>query len=350
MELDEFHMNVGAVDLFCGVGGLTYGLQQSGIKVVAGIDVDRSCEHAFSYNNSSIFIGKDIEDVTGKDIKNLLNPFDIKVLVGCAPCQPFSSHQKDKKNRRKHKDWKLLYEFSRIIVESKPDIVSMENVPEIVKEKVFMDFVRSLEDETYNVSYNIVNVADYGVPQRRRRLILLASKLGDIQLIEKTHSKHVTVSDTISNLPPIKAGDRDSIDKLHTSCILSAKNLKRIRHSKPGGTWRDWPDELILQCHKKKTGMSYSSVYGRMKWNDVAPTITTQFITYGTGRFGHPTQDRALSLREGAVLQSFPLTYSFIPDEGKLILRMVAKHIGNAVPPKLGEAIGKSIIASLKSD
>ena len=129
-------MSIKAVDLFCGVGGLTYGLQKAGIPVIAGIDIDGSCEYAYTFNNKSQFIKKSIDEVTGKEIKDLFNKKDIRVLVGCAPCQPFSNHQKDKKNRSNHKDWRLLYQFARLVKEVKPHIVSMENVPELKKEKV----------------------------------------------------------------------------------------------------------------------------------------------------------------------------------------------------------------------
>jgi DNA (cytosine-5)-methyltransferase 1 len=336
-------MKIKTVDLFCGVGGLTYGLQKAGIPVVAGIDIDQSCEYAYTQNNNCDFIGKSIEEVTGKEIKALLKGADIKILVGCAPCQPFSSHQKDKKNRAKHKDWRLLYEFARLVQEVRPDIVSMENVPELSKEKVFGDFVGTLKSEGYFVDYKVVNAADYGVPLRRKRLILLASRLKKIALIDATHEKYVTVREAIGNLPPIAAGEKNNADRLHVAPALSATNLERIYHSKPGGTWRDWPEELKLKCHKTEKGSSYASVYGRMEWDELSPTITTQFIGYGTGRFGHPEQDRALTIREGAILQSFPATYAFVRDDEEILMRKIARHIGNAVPPRLGEVIGLSI-------
>lgn len=318
-------MKIKTVDLFCGVGGLTYGLQKAGIPVVAGIDIDQSCEYAYTHNNNCNFIGKSIEEVTGKEIKALLKGADIKILVGCAPCQPFSSHQKDKKNRAKHKDWRLLYEFARLVQEVRPDIVSMENVPELSKEKVFGDFVGTLKSEGYFVDYKVVNAADYGVPQRRKRLILLASRLKKIALIDATHEKYVTVREAIGNLPPIAAGEKNNADRLHVAPALSATNLERIYHSKPGGTWRDWPEELKLKCHKTEKGSSYASVYGRMEWDELSPTITTQFIGYGTGRFGHPEQDRALTIREGAILQSFPATYAFVRDDEEILMRKIAR-------------------------
>jgi DNA (cytosine-5)-methyltransferase 1 len=163
-----------------------------------------------------------------------------------------------------------------------------------------------LKTECYFVSYKVINVADYGVPQRRKRLILLASRINRIALIEATHHQHVTVREAIGGLPPVVAGAKNGIDRLHIAPALSAKNLDRIQHSTPGGTWRDWPEDLKLECHKTEKGSTYASVYGRMKWDELSPTITTQYIGYGTGRFGHPEQNRALTIREGAILQSFP--------------------------------------------
>lgn len=336
-------MTYGVVDLFCGIGGLTCGFEKAGLTVVAGYDLDATCEYTYNYNNHAKFIHKNIADVTGKEIQKLLRGYDVKILAGCAPCQPFSRYQKDKYNRKKHKDWKLLYEFARLVKEVNPQIVSMENVPELVKEQVFLDFLNTLEEQNYNVTYKIVNAADYGVPQRRKRLLLLASSEKHIKLIEPTHRKPVTVREVIYGLSQVEAGKPNNMDKLHVAASLSKINLERIRNSIPGGTWRDWPEELILDCHKRKTGQSYSSVYGRMQWDDVAPTITTQFIGYGTGRFGHPDQNRALTLREGAMLQTFPINYSFVSEEENVVLKKIARHIGNAVPPRLGEIIGISI-------
>lgn len=337
-------MTFGVVDLFCGIGGLTCGLEKAGLDVVAGYDLDATCEYAYTHNNSSLFINRNIGDIDGKEIKRLLRGYDVKILAGCAPCQPFSRHQKDKKDRSKHKDWKLLYQFARLVEEAQPHIVSMENVPELEKEKVFSDFVDILKKQKYNVTYKVVNAADYGVPQRRKRLLLLASKKKNIAFIEPTHNQPVTVREAIGNLPLIGAGESNDIDRLHITSSLSATNLQRMQHSIPGGSWKDWPENLISECHKKKKGQTYISVYGRMCWDDVAPTITTQFTGYGTGRFGHPEQDRALTLREGAIIQTFPEDYSFLAPDKEIIIKDISRQIGNAVPPRLGEIIGLSIL------
>ena len=341
---------IGAVDLFCGIGGLTYGLRTSGIDVVAGIDLDPSCQYAYETNNNGegSIICKNVDEVKGEDIDKLLEGFDVKVLVGCAPCQPFSTHRKDKKHRERHKDWGLLRQFGRLAEEVMPDYISMENVPELVKESIFDEFVTKLKGLGYAVDYSVVKAEEYGVPQHRRRLLLLASKEGTISLIDPTNDeKHaVTVREAIGNLPAVKAGGVCEGDPLQTASMLSKINMQRIQASVPNGTWRDWPEELRLDCHKKDSGQTYPSVYGRMAWDETSPTITTQFYMYGTGRFGHPEQDRALTLREGAILQSFPKGYEFILPGEKLSRKAIARHIGNAVPPKLGEAVGRSIIAA----
>ena len=344
-------MNNVAVDLFCGIGGLTYGLKSAGINVVAGIDYDGSCKYAYESNNKAKFIGKSVSDVTGEEIQELWGKNDsVKILVGCAPCQPFSHHQKDKKNRKRHKDWGLLYEFLRIVEESEPDIVSMENVPNLENEQVFKDFVDGLKELGYQVEYKVHNAEEVGVPQRRLRLLLLASKSGNINFCKKKYRRK-TVRRAIGHLPSIEAGNYENqIDPLHVSSALSDINLKRIGQSVPGGTWKDWDDELLPECYKKKSGATYTSVYGRMNWDGSAPTLTTQFNGYGTGRFGHPEQNRALSLREGALLQSFPAKYKFVKRNEKFRIGTIARQIGNAVPPKLGEHIGNSIMEKLAKE
>ncbi|MGJ0848236.1 DNA cytosine methyltransferase [Tissierella praeacuta] len=340
-------MKIGAIDLFCGIGGLTHGLIKANIDVIAGIDYDESCKYAYEENNKSQFIHKNIEEVSGQELNQLFSDTDIKILVGCAPCQPFSNHQKDKNNRQKHKDWGLLNEFLRLIKETDPDIVSMENVPILRKEDIFNDFLAGLEEQSYHINYKIHDAQDFGVAQRRSRLVLIASKYGAIDFIEY-NGKRPTVKDVIGDLPKLNSGETDKNDPIHKASKLSELNLKRIQHSIPGGTWKSWPEELLPNCYKKKSGSTYVSVYGRMSWDDVAPTLTTQFFIYGTGRYGHPEQDRPISLREGAMLQSFPRNYKFVEDNQQILTSILARHIGNAVPPKLGEYIGNTILHHLR--
>ena len=335
-----------AIDLFCGIGGLTKGLSLSGINVVAGIDNDITCQFAYETNNSARFICKDIDKIHGYELKKYYLEKGTRVLVGCAPCQPFSKYSsKYRKNGQRDNKWKLLYSFERLVREVQPDIVSIENVPNLLKEKVFSDFKKSLEEMNYNIWNGIIFCPDYGVPQNRRRLVLLASKFGPIKFIDPiyTDTNYKTVRDTIANLPPLNAGQVSADDPLHCASALSKMNLERIHESKPGGTWRDWNEELKVACHNKESGKTYPSVYGRMEWDKPSPTITTQFYGYGNGRFGHPEQDRALSLREGAMLQSFPEDYIFIDEEHPASKKQLGTHIGNAVPVALGKAIGTSI-------
>ncbi len=341
-------MPIEAVDLFCGVGGLTHGVTQAGISVVAGIDIDTTCEFAYRHNNGALFVLSDVGQYSSQKIINFYNPESVKVLMGCAPCQPFSTLQKNEQEKSRESKWGLLYSFSEHVRNVNPEIVSMENVPALQHELVFKDFVKELESLGYQVSYRVVDASDYGVAQRRKRLLLLASRLGKICLIEPTHKDNkVTVRDVIGGLPEIEQGQTHCEDPLHRSAGLSEINLQRIRASLPGGTWRDWDEALLPECYQRESGKTYSSVYGRMKFDDVSPTLTTQFNRYGTGRYGHPTQDRAISLREGAMLQSFPQDYKFVQDENYNITD-VARQIGNAVPVRLGEVIGISIINHLR--
>lgn len=335
-----------AVDLFCGIGGLTKGLSLAGIDVTAGFDIDESCRFAYERNNNAEFICEDVTEIQAGAINQLYPENAVKALVGCAPCQPFSRYSsKYRKNGQRDDKWKLIYSFERLVREVKPDIVSMENVPQLINEKVFDDFVTSLKELGYYVDFKNVYCPDYGVPQHRKRLVLLASQLSEIKLIDPIYNEdtYITVRDAIGNLPPINAGEINDEDALHRSSALSKINIKRMQQSVPGGTWRDWDEDLKLRCHKKDTGLTFPSVYGRMEWDKPSPTITTQFYGYGNGRFGHPEQDRAISLREGAILQSFPDDYIFVDDEHPAKKRELGTHIGNAVPVELGRAIGISI-------
>ncbi|WP_373497302.1 DNA cytosine methyltransferase [Aquiflexum sp.] len=341
---------VSGVDLFCGVGGLTHGLIKSGIKVRAGIDLDSSCKYAYEVNNKAEFIGADITNVTGEQIKEHWKDGEVKILVGCAPCQPFSPHANKIKDKEQGKKWNLLNEFIRLVKEADPDIISMENVTNLSNKKVFKEFVSQLEELEFKVKYKNVYCPDFGIPQKRRRLVLLASRFGQIDMISPTHKKdnYKTVRDAIAHLEPLNNGEKSQMDKLHFTTKLTDINLKRIKSSVPNGTWEDWENSLRLECHKKESGKTYKAVYGRMSWDEPSPTITTQFYNYGTGRFGHPEQNRALTIREASILQSFPSSYKFVEKNNEVLLTRIGTHIGNAVPVNLGYAIGKSILKHLK--
>ena len=352
-SLKKIHCpSVSAIDLFCGAGGLTKGLVNAGIDVCLGIDCDPACEYPYTANNRAEFRLESVEKVEGKLLESYYPKNVVRLLAGCAPCQTFSTYYQKYVPQASEDDkrWSLLLQFSRLVNEIRPEVVTMENVPGLEKQPVFMEFVNSLKSMGYKVSHSIVHCEEYGIPQHRSRLVLLASLLGNIRLLspKDIRVRKRTVRQAIGKLPEIDAGTGDSKDPLHMSSELSPINLRRIRCSKPGGTWRDWPKNLVADCHKKKSGKTYPSVYGRMEWDKASPTITTQFFGFGNGRFGHPEQDRALSLREGAILQSFPRRYRFSHPGEPICLKAIGRMIGNAVPVKLGEVIGKSIFAHIE--
>ncbi|MEO0568811.1 MAG: DNA cytosine methyltransferase [Pseudomonadota bacterium] len=337
------------VDLFCGVGALSHGLKRAGFQIVAGYDTDKRCKHAFETNNASHFFCRDVAKLGADEVSSHFSGELPTVLAGCAPCQPFSTykHRYDEDPR-----WDLVESFARLAANVRPDFVTMENVPSLLKYKqgtVFKRFKEIIENVGYDVRWQVAKCEDFGVPQRRRRLVVVASRHGLPPALEITHSDPLTVREAIGNLAPIFAGKAGQIDPLHVSASLSEKNLKRMRASKPGGTWRDWPFELRAKCHQKASGKTYPGVYARMEWDKPSPTMTTQCYGFGNGRFGHPEQDRAISLREAAILQSFPPDYSFLPEGEAPTLSEVGRWIGNAVPVGLAEAIGGSMNALIES-
>ncbi len=338
------------VDLFCGIGGLSHGFVLEKFDVVAGIDLDSTCKYSYEENNQARFLHMDLAKASPKEIAILFPKKSIRILVGCAPCQAFSTLSQKYKGNDK---WKLLYSFAKIIDQTKPDIISMENVPNLLKYaegKNFNYFLKVLKRNNYEVTYQIVNAADYGVPQNRHRLILVASKFGKIELIKPTHSKNkISIRSAIGHLPAIMDGQQLPSDPIHRARKLSPLNKKRIKATPEGGGWKDWPSNLLLECHKKDSGKTFTSVYGRMKWDDVAPTLTTQCTGLGNGRFGHPEQDRAISFREAAILQSFPESYTLCDPKSEFTPNLET-HIGNAVPVNLGRMIAKSIKKHLRKN
>lgn len=337
---------ISAIDLFCGAGGLTHGLIKSKVNVVAGYDIEESCKFAYEKNNKgATFYSEDVSRLNSADVAALYPEGDIKLLAGCAPCQPFSTYSQGR-DVREDKKWPLLYAFARLIEEIQPELVTMENVPDVTKHEVYHDFVAKLKDQGYCVWAEAVYCPDYGIPQSRTRHVLLASKLGPIEIIKPTRKpkNYKKVEDVIAGLPPLSAGQSDPNDPLHKCSGLSELNLRRIRASVPGGSWWSWPEDLRAECHKKATGRTYSGVYARMSWDKPSPTMTTQCYGYGNGRFGHPEQDRGISLREAALFQTFPKSYQFVERGKKVEITPIGKMIGNAVPVQLGKVIGRSLL------
>ncbi len=336
---------ISVVDLFCGAGGLTHGFILEDLSVVAGIDLDPSCKYPYEKNNTGAkFVQADVERLPGEEVAALYSASSVRVLAGCAPCQPFSTYRQGH-DASKDGRWGLLLSFGRLIGEILPEIATMENVPQLSKHSVYTDFEKTLRRLGYHVSAHEAYCPDYGVPQRRRRLVVMASRLGPIRLEDGTFdpSSYRTVRTAIGDQPEVRAGQGSESDPLHKASGMSEVNLRRIRASKPGKTWRDWEESLVAECHRRENGRTYPGVYGRMEWGAPAPTITTECYAFGSGRFGHPEQDRAISLREAALLQTFPRSYEFVAPGEPVHFKRIGRLVGNAVPVDLARAIARSI-------
>lgn len=334
-----------AIDFFCGGGGMTKGLIDSGINVLFGLDSNPSCRETYENNNHIPYLEKDILEVTAEQlIKEFpaLKDSDELLMVGCAPCQPFSILNPN--NPTEHRSVNLLNEFGRIVQEIHPAHILVENVPGLKGrgESVLRDFLNMLEEEGYEYVFSIVNAKNYGVPQNRRRFILIASRRFRPVLPQPTHGEglapYITVFDAIAEYPEINAGESHATIPNHRVAGLSPINIRRLMAtSLDGGSRTEWPRELWLNCHENFVG--HTDVYGRMSWNNVAPTLTVKCFSISNGRFAHPEQNRAISLREAAALQTFPDDYVFYGN-----IQEIGKQIGNAVPVLLSRKMGEYIL------
>ena len=345
-------------DFFSGCGGTSEGLKEAGMDIALALDNNKEALKTFEKNIKPEWgtISEDIRKVETSQIKELVDKYRVggnKILFcGCAPCQPFSTQNK-KRFDSEDKRLNLLSEFLRFVEDCQPDFILCENVPglqKIDKDGPLPNFINELKSMGYNVPEpQIVHAEDYGVPQRRKRLVLIASKLGEIKYPEITHGtkpglkQYKTVRETIGDktkYPEIKAGESYNAPNIfnHRSAALSALNLERIQCIKEGQGRKDWPEELILECHKKHEG--HSDVYGRLEWDKPSVTLTTKCTNISNGRYGHPEQDRALSVREAAALQTFPDDFIF---EGNS-LGALARQVGNAVPVLLAKTFGEMFI------
>lgn len=338
---------VDLADFFAGCGGTTRGFADVGIRPLLAVDWDEDAAATYRLNfPETTFITRDIRDVSADEVDAALPPRSgaIRLFAGCAPCQPFSGHRHGPTASDSRSF--LLLEFLRFVKALDPELIFVENVPGMQRlstsQGPLAEFVAELS-RTHSVSVDTISSADYGVPQTRRRLVLLASRLGPIELPVPTHgphggSPHSTVRDWISPLPPIVAGQDDPEFSNHRAMRLSALNLERIRATPEGGDRRDWPRRLWPYCHRGGFD-GHTDVYGRLSWDSPAPTLTTKCLSYSNGRFGHPSQDRALSAREAARLQTFPDSFQFTGS-----LTSQGKQIGNAVPVVLARHFGRHIL------
>lgn len=309
------------IELFSGAGGLSLGLRKAGIKVRVAVDCDADCKATYELNQPGVtYLQNRVQNLTRNDLLGAIkHPKEI-VLAGGPPCQLFS-----RLNRSPVSITEEVKAYIRLVRSLRPLYVVFENVPAIKRRSSAWGFVvESLHRLGYGVRWKVVNCHDFGVAQRRERMIVIASKL-EVDVPKSTSAKSLTVRDAIGHLPE---ASQEIVN--HRSMVLSKTNLKRIKSIRAGGNSRE------------RTA-SFSDSYARMSWDRPAPTITTKCISFSNGRFGHPVYDRAISVREAANLQSFPETYEFV---GSLL--SCARQVGNAVPPALGEALGKEILRSFK--
>jgi DNA (cytosine-5)-methyltransferase 1 len=349
-----------AVDFFCGAGGVTKGLLDAGIDVICGIDNDSKVRATYEENNirpngkKVEFIETDINELSFNDLSQRLQneKYDKLLFVGCAPCQPFTNINTIKEKRKKEKNY--LLRFADFIEFFNPDYLFVENVPGITAKKyggILHKFKNILKRLNYYFVDNNINAKRYGIPQNRNRRILIASLEWPISFPEETHGKgkknYITISDILKkyNLKPLGTGEKNPNDPLHRAANLNEDNLWRIKNTpKDGGGRNIWMDSKPVDCFLRHKN-SYTDVYNRMYWNKPSPTITTRFNSFSNGRFGHPEEDRAISLREGALFQTFSMDYNFYGS-----MANIAKYIGNAVPVELAKAFGLHFIEIAKNE
>lgn len=350
-------------DFFSGCGGTSVGFRQAGIRHALAIDSCTDALATFKKNFPGIpVINEPIEKIDPKRIQAFFdNDAEVKLFCGCAPCQPFTKQKTNSKQEASlDKRRGLLVHFSKIIKACRPELIFVENVPGLQSVSIengnpFAIFVDQLKKDGYAVAFDVIAAQDYGAAQVRRRLVLVASLLGDIALPVATHGPgkcqaYATVRDAIGNFPAVEHGnehaDRRNYPN-HRAASLSPLNLERIRHTRENGR-RDWPTRLLPNCYAiKESGKRYeghSDCYSRLAWDEPAPGLTTRCISYSNGRFGHPEQDRAITIREAAKLQGFPNNFIF-----KGSLNSMARQIGNAVPVQVAKAFGLHFVRHVKN-
>lgn len=334
-----------AIDLFSGCGGLTQGLRDAGFAVGAAVEIDELAAETYATNHPEVkLFNTDLREISASQIMEAccVARGELDLLAGCPPCQGFSRIRlNNKRERMDDPRNRLIDEVLRLVIEIQPKVLMLENVPNLSRYTRFQNFKRSLRKLGYEISDQILDVADFGVPQRRKRLVVLASRLGRISHLAPV-GERTTVRDAIEKLPAVIL----KTDSLHN---LGEQRSERVRQlikaiPKDGGSRMALPTRLALKCHGRQDG--FYDVYGRMKWDDVAPTITGGCINPSKGRFLHPTEDRAITLREAALLQSFPPDYYFSLRRGKYA---AAEMIGNALPPRFSMRQAESVRAHLQA-
>ena len=346
-----------AVDLFAGGGGLTLGLKRAGFQVVGAVEIEPNAFATYKANHPEVTAFKqDIRTISGESLSSLSTSGRIDLLAGCPPCQGFSSLTS--KYKKPHPGNALVKQMTRLVKEIKPRAIMMENVPGLQGKgkRLFDHFLKTLTDEGYTVSQAVLQVANYGVPQSRRRLVVLAAKGVTIEIPKPTHhrtgegglKRWKPVREAIKGLPKpltlteaIRRGGPQSFN-WHVVRTLSSQNQRRLKKARPGRAWSHIPKTLRPSCHQEKSA-GFSNVYGRMKWGEVSPSITGGCTTFSKGRFGHPTANRTISVREAALLQTFPADYIFDTP----FMEHACNIIGNALPCEFAEILARACVQAL---
>jgi DNA (cytosine-5)-methyltransferase 1 len=332
-------------DFFSGCGGTSQGFADAGLHIAGALDQDEDSTATFKGNFRHVTVmTRDIRDVAIDEVEGLTRGEGIRLFAGCAPCQPFSRQNKNRTSWDPRRN--LLQEFQRFVTALLPELIVIENVPGMQSPTTngpLRVFLRELTRQGYDFDLGILRALEYGVPQERRRLVVVASRLAVPELPRPTHVTSRrgarTVRSVIGHLRPIDDGGVDLRDPDHAAMRLSETNKVRIRATPEGGDRRDWERNLLPDCHLVHGG--HTDAYGRMWWDRPASGLTTRCLSYSNGRFGHPEQDRAISLREAALIQTFPPNFRF---NGSLTSK--GRQVGNAVPPMMARKIARALVRS----
>lgn len=358
--MEKSHIKNTAIEVFAGCGGLTEGIKQAGFEVLAAIELDKTAAKTYECNHPNVnLMVQDVRTIKGDDLlkKTGLKVGELSLLAGCAPCQGFSRLQKKDEFCSDIRNG-LILQFVRLVEELKPKTIMMENVPGLINSEqgkaIFSIAEKKLKDLGYKIDFNIVDMANYGVPQFRRRFVLLGSRTDIVKIPDSTHISPnlkklnpdkeywCTMRDTIMDVPPIGNGEKHPNIPTHFATKNKELNLERIKNiPKNGGSRKDLPEHLQLKCHKRYPN-GFKDVYGRMTWEKPSPTLTGGCTNITKGRFIHPEQDRAITLFEASLIQTFRRNYVFHGNAGDMALQ-----IGNAVPPRFGYVMTKTLYDSL---
>lgn len=334
-------MIINAMDLFSGAGGLTQGMKDAGFNVVAAVDNFKPAQRTYRLNHPEVkLFSRKIQNVYSLEIKALLKNEQLHLLAGCPPCQGFSSVRRLNKKDAVNDDRNdLILQFNKFVKKLKPLTIMMENVPALENYDLFLEMTEKWKKNGYFLKYESVDIQNYGVPQRRKRLILVGSRLGEIDIVHPTN-KIMTVRDAIGDMESVN----DTDDPMHKTAVEHIPRIMKMIQLIPknGGSRKELPTRYILKCHKRNN-IGFNDIYGRLKWDTVSVTMTGGCLNPSKGRFLHPDEDRCITAREASLIQTFKRDYKFSKENKAHI----GSLIGNALPPKFARIQSKNIMKHL---